>query len=911
MRRMLSRARTFWRGLRHPAQLDADMDDEMRFHVEMETERRIQQGLDPAEARRQAAIAFGGIEKYRGAGRDVLGLTWLRGLSTDTRLGVRMLRKHPGLTVVAVFGLSLAIGAGAGYLEFTRDLMHGRLPFPDGDRIVGIQNWDQQSGDPEHRTTFEFVNWRGRLASIEDLGAYRALNRNLIAEDGRAEPVRGVEISASAFHIAGIPPLHGRPLVPDDERAGAAPVVVLGYDVWIGRFDSDPSVVGRTIKLDQAHHTVVGVMPPDFGFPVSHSLWVPLRLGDTAPPRRAGAPLRVFGKLAPGITATQAQAELTAIALRTAEAFPDTHTHIRPVVKLYVQSLWSAVEDSEIQTIVFYAANLFFVGLLVVCGANIATLVFARTATREAEISVRTALGASRARLAGQLFAEALVLTSMAAAIGLAVAYFGLLWVKQVVAEGQGRRTWFWWNDQLSPETFAYAALLAIVAALMIGVVPALKATGPRVQDRLKHATGGSMPGLKFGGIWTGVIVSQVALTVIFLAVTGTLGWGLFFQNAGDRDLTFRADRYVVLRLNMDREVPNGPANDPEDDARFRRQLGGRFDDFARRVTAEPAVRGISYGSRVPGMNHLLLSIEVEGLAVPDEGVIVKTASTGVDLLTTFNATVVAGRAFTEADLAPGREVAVVDQSFVRHVLGGGNAVGRRYRKAASREQAAENGAEAGPWVEIVGVVGDLTSETHKKASDAVVYRPTPADKTSPLYVAVHVAGDTTPVMWRLRVLGAEVDPSLRLEEVQTLDELKVADRVAIDFFLRLLGGVGFVALVLATAGVYALMAFTVSRRTTEIGIRLALGASSRRIVMTTFSRALLQVGLGVVVGSVPAVAIVASLGPEVAVSASATTTAGICTAAAGVVAVVTLLACYVPARRALRIQPTDALKAT
>ncbi|MDP2055515.1 MAG: ABC transporter permease [Acidobacteriota bacterium] len=907
MRQLFSRARILWRGLRRPAQLDADMRDEMRFHIEMETERRIQQGLDPAEARRQAAIAFGGIEKYRGAGRDVLGVTWLRGLSTDTRLGVRMLMKHPGLTLVAVFALSLAIGAGAGYLEFTRDLMHGRLPFPDGDRIVGIQNWDQQSGDPEHRATFEFVSWRGRLASIEDLGAYRALNRNLIAEDGRAEPVRGVEISASAFHIAGVPPLHGRPLVPDDERAGAAPVVVLGYDVWTGRFGSDPSVVGRAVKLDQAHHTVVGVMPPGFGFPISHSLWVPLQLGNTAPPGRSGAPLRIFGKLAAGYGTAQAQAELTAIALQAANAFPETQTHIRPVVKLYVQSLWSAVEDSEIQTIVFYAANLFFVGLLVVCGANIATLVFARTATREAEISVRTALGASRARIAGQLFAEALVLTSMAAVIGLAVAYFGLLWVMQVVAEGQGQRTWFWWNDQLSPETFAYAALLAIVAAVMIGVVPALKATGPRVQDRLKHATGGSAPGLKFGGIWTGVIVSQVALTVVFLAVTGTLGWGLFFQNAGDRELTFRADQYVVMRLNMDRELPNGPATDPEEDARFRRRLGARYDDFARRATAEPAVRGISYGSRVPGMNHLSLPIEVEGLAVPDEGVIVKTAATGVRLLTTFNATVVAGRAFTEADLAPGREVAVVDQSFVRHVLGGGNAVGRRYRKAAGRE----HGAEAGPWVEIVGVVGDLTSETHKKASDAVVYRPTPADATYPLYVAVHVAGDTTPVMWRLRVLGAEVDPSLRLDEVQTLDQLKVADRVAIDFFLRLLGGIGLVALVLATAGVYALMAFTVSRRTTEIGIRLALGASSGRIVMTTFSRALAQVGLGVLVGSVPAVAIAASLGPEVAVSASATTTAVICITAAGVVAVVTLLACYVPARRALGIQPTDALKAT
>lgn len=920
MRQLLSRARILWRGLRRPAQLDADMGDEMRFHIEMESQRQIQRGVDPIEARRLAAVAFGGVEKYRGAGRDVLGLTWLRGLSTDTRLGFRMLIKHPGLTVVAVFALSLAIGAGAAYLEFTRDLMHGRLPFPGGDRIVGILNWDQQSGDPEHRAAFEFVNWRGRLSSLEDLGAYRALNRNLIADDGRAEPVRGVEISASAFHIAGVPPLHGRPLVPDDERTGAAPVVVIGYDVWTGRFGSDPSIVGRSVKLDHAPHTVVGVMPSGFAFPISHSLWVPLRLTDADSARRAGAPVRIFGKLAPGVGTAQAQAELTAIALQTAAAFPDTHAHIRPVVKPYAQSLWAAMEDSEIQTIVFHAANLFFIGLLVVCGANIATLVFARTATREPEISVRTALGASRARIAGQLFAEALVLSSVAAALGLGVAYYALLWVKQVVAEGMGQRIWFWWNDRLSPETFVYAGLLAIISALMIGVVPALKATGPRVQDGLKRATGSSAAGLKFGGVWTVVIVSQVALTVVFLAVTGTLGWGLYFQNAGDRKLTFPADQYLVMRLNVDHEAST-PAGSLDDEALYRRRLRTLYDDFARRLAAEPTVIGVTYGTRLPGMNHFMLPIEVDGLAgpaVPDEGVFVRTAATAVNLLPTFNARLIAGRAFTEDDAAPGREVAIVDQTFVRHVLGGGDAIGRRFRKAASAEDdgpgslgAGQAGGVAGPWVEIVGVVRDLTVDTHKKGNDAVVYRPAAADATLPLYAAVHVAGDTVPMMWRLRVIAAEVDPSLRLDELKTLDQVRLADRVAIDFFLRLLAGIGMVALVLATAGVYALTSFTVARRTAEIGIRLALGATAGRIVKAIFARALAQIGLGVLVGCIPAVAIVTSLGPEVAVAANGTSAAITCAVAAATMMTVALLACYVPARRALGIQPTEALKAS
>jgi putative ABC transport system permease protein len=269
-------------GFRKAAELDATMADEMRFHVDMEAERLTRRGVDPQEARRQAAINFGGVHKYRGAALDALGFTWARGLSVDLKLGVRMLTKYPGLTAVALFALSLAIGAGAAYLEFVGDLLHGRLPFPGSDRIVGVQMWDRQTGEPENKATFDFVAWRGSLATIEELGAYRALDRNLITDDGRAEPVRGVEVSAAAFAIARVPPLLGRPLTPDDELGSAGPVVVIGYDVWTDRFGSDLSVIGRRVRMGHGSHTVVGVMPQGFGFPVAHALWAPLRLNDPA-----------------------------------------------------------------------------------------------------------------------------------------------------------------------------------------------------------------------------------------------------------------------------------------------------------------------------------------------------------------------------------------------------------------------------------------------------------------------------------------------------------------------------------------------------------------------------------------------------------------------------------------------------
>ena len=464
MRRLFAALRALWRGLRRPSQVDADMSDEMRFHIDMETERLTRRGLDSDEASRQAAIAFGGVEKYRGAGRDAFGFTWMRGMSVDFKLGVRMLRKYPGLTAVALFALSLAIGAGAAYREFVNDLLHGTLPFADADRIVGIQVWDQESGDPDPKQTANFVAWRDSLRSIEALAAYRALDRNLITEDGRAEPVRGVEISAAAFQIAQVPPLLGRPLQPEDERAGAAPVVVIGYDLWTARLGSDPDVIGKSVRLGKSGYTIVGVMPTNFGLPSRHSLWVPLQLSEGFYPRREGPPTRMFGKLAPGVTISTAQAELTALADRAAADFPATDRLLKPVVLPYVESLWSAVEDSRMQTLVLYSANVLFIALLALCGANIATLVFARTATRDVEISVRTALGASRARIAGQLFAEALVLSSLAAIVGLAIGAYTLRWVKGVVTAGMGSLM-FWWNDRIGLDTVLYAAALAVFAA--------------------------------------------------------------------------------------------------------------------------------------------------------------------------------------------------------------------------------------------------------------------------------------------------------------------------------------------------------------------------------------------------------------------------------------------------------------
>jgi predicted permease len=905
MRSLLAQLRAFWRGVQRPSQLDSEMNDEMRFHLEMETQRLQQRGLSAGEAARQAAVAFGGVEKYRGAGRDALGLTWTRGLSTDLKLGTRMLRKFPGLTAVALFALSLAIGAGAAYLEFVNDLLHGRLPFADADRIVGIQMWDQQTGNPEHRVTAEFASWRSSLRSFEALAAYRRIERTLITPDGHAEPVRAVEITPSAFHIARVPPLLGRPLADDDARPGAPLVVAIGYDLWTARFGSDPAAVGQTVRIGQDRYTVVGVMPQGFGLPTNQSMWMPLYVSETTAARREGPPTRIFGKLAPGMAIGAAQAELDAVAARAAGDFPATHRYLNPVVKPYVESLWSAVEDSTMQTAVLYAANVFFIGLLALCGANIATLVFARTATRETEISVRTALGASRARIAGQLFAEALVLSALAAGIGLTVGAYALQWVKSVVSAGMGP-IMFWWNDRLAPATILYAALLAVLAAIIIGVVPALKATGPRVQERLKQSTGATSSGLKFGGVWTGVIVTQVAVTVVFLAIVGILGWSAYVTGGGKRRQNFPADQYVAARLILDRTADRPAGSTPEELADDQRQLRSTYAELSRRLEGDPAILGVTYGKRLPGMNAEFLQMDVNDLPPPSgqKAHDIRTTTVAPNYFETFNAPIISGRAFSMGDLAPGRNVAIVDRTFVTRVFNGRDAVGRQVRLAAGEA------VGAGPWIEIVGVVADLTDDTNKKPGEAMLYFTAAPETLRPFYVGVRARTTTAAAMSRLRIIAGEVDPTLRLSEVVPLDQISEYDRVALDFFARLMGGISIVALILATAGVYALMAFTVSRRTAEIGIRVALGANPGRIVMATFSRAFSKIVIGLLAGAVPAAAIAVALGPEVSPSSGASVTMATCLFATLTVAAVTMVACVVPARRALRIQPADALKA-
>ena len=907
----------------------SEVDEELEFHLEARSREYMAQGLTPEAAREAARARMGDLEGARGecaallaanrrteARRQWMMVSWL-----DFKLGFRMLVKYPGLTVVGGLAMAFALWVGAGTFEFVRQVVHPALPLDDGGRVVGILVMDAEAGGLERRLAADFVRWRGGLETIDHLGAFRTLERNLVTGDGTGvgEPVEVAEMTASGFEVARVAPELGRTLVPDDEAPGAPPVVVLGHEVWERRFGADPGIVGTQVRLGATPATVVGVMPAGFAFPVSQSLWMPLRRDALEHEPREGPGLFIFGRLVPGARLAEAESELTTLGQRAAAAFPETHEHLRPRVLPYARSILYLPGPAVLG---LGSVNLFILVLIVLISGNVALLMFARAATREGELLVRNALGASRGRIVGQLFVEALVLGTAAATLGLAAAGFGLRWMYgTLIAEVGGTNLPFWFSPSLSTGTVVYSLFLTLAAAAVAGVVPALKVTRPDVEARLRQVGAGG-GGPRFGGIWTAVIVAQIAITVLF----PLFGYMVFQDTRKIRtmEVNFPEEQYLSVRLELDRDAPAaGPlrtlsdelagTRDTADDdgdafaARYRAAAA----ELVERMESRPGVLGVTFADRLPRMYHPHRLIEIdEGGAAPMRpewpGYRVSNVSVAVDYFDELQVDIIAGRDFHSGDLAPNARSVVVNESFVQLVLGGRNPLGRHLRYMY-RENEGEADPESEPWYEIVGVVPDMGlawSSFDTKA--AGIYHPVPAGGVYPAHLAIHASGGTREIGQELRAVATAVDPALRLYDVIPLDEVDASELRFYSFWFWLLVLVSGVAITLSLAGIYAVMSFAVARRTREIGIRVALGASRRRVLAAVFRRPLIQIGLGLGAGAVLIVAIAELSGGDILsprqlafLAAYMTTMTAIC-----------LTACVIPTRRALGVEPSDALRA-
>ena len=820
----------------------------------------------------------------------------------DYKLGLRMLLKYPGLTVAGGLALAIAIAIGAGWYDFVGKVLLPTIPLPEGDRVVLLETRNVLSNELEPRVARDFLEWRRELRTIEDLGAFRLggrsetgnvtkLGRNLIVGAGAPERIQLAEITAAAFRASRVAPLLGRGLLDSDDVPGAPGVVVLGFEVWQRSLGARQDVIGSEVKLGESPATVVGVMPEGFGYPFNHDAWTPLSLRASYGPLEGGA-ISVIGRLAPGVTRAQADAEVRALGERTAAALPATHEHLRSRVNPLGEP---GDDDGEVNVSDLAQLALTNLPSLLVLGIaclSVGTLVYARTATREGEIALRSALGASRGRIVAQLFVETLVLASLAAGIGLMAADRALTWGIEGAYADEGGPP-FWVIPGLAGSTILYAGGLAIVCAAMLSILPALRVTQARVQTHLANlGTAGAT--LRFGRLWTGVMIAQVALTAIGIPVAME---GVSLETRLDAiRATFPRREYVAARIDVD------PPFDAEATAAFEERRARMFAEFERRVAQEPGVLAVTFADRAPGATRArsrIADIESSPGAGPEFDYGFLTSAVGPGFFEVFDRPIVAGRGFNGGDRSPAARAVIVNEAFVRGFRlrgGSGSPVGARLRYSA--ESAA---SPTEPWLEIVGVVRDLGLDPDDKGEERpFVFHAASSETVTPLVMSVRVRGNPAPLVARLPVIATAVDAGLSVQEAQSLDQWR--SRQAINF-AAVLGAVTSLVLFLSALGIFSLLSVSVSRRTREIGLRAALGADPRHVLIEILSRALVLMGTGIATGGAFLLLLTAAWEEDVALYA------GWLGITCAVMCAVGAIACIEPARRALRISPTDALR--
>ena len=616
----------------------------------------------------------------------------------DWKLGARMLLKHPGISLVGGLALATVIAVGAGFFHMARIHFDPDLKLAEHERIVRLDRFDVGGQDQWPVTMPEVLAWRGALTEVVELSAYRTVERNLIATLGESEtavdvPVVVAEITPSAFLLTRLPPARGRGLTEADAHPDALPVVVLEWGLWQKRLGADPGIVGQEVRLGRETYTVVGVMPEGFVFPRYHEAWIPL-------PAERDVPgwVQAFGRLAPGATLESAQAELSAVATRTfADVASDDERYTGvPADLMQARVIGYADPDpASGDALGIIMASFMVLLALVAVAANVATLVFARTAMRESEIVVRTALGASRARVVAQLFVESLVLALVAAGVGLV----GLNVVLEVLARPDTERLPYWTRAPLDLPTLLFSVGFAALGAGLVALLPALKSTGAGVQERLRSMGAGGTS-LRFGGVWSVIIVMQVAITVACLPFGVDAAHGTLVELG--QQSQFHAESYLSFRLEVDPDA-SGVGPDAAQNDRYRMQMANSYTQLERSLSAEATVADVTFGDALPGMGRPWALYEPNQAAADSaagRNWSAQYSSVATDYFEVFGAPIVAGRGFNEGDIGAANRPVIVNEAFARTL--GGNVIGSLLRLAAPE------GAEPGDWYEIVGVVGNV-----------------------------------------------------------------------------------------------------------------------------------------------------------------------------------------------------------
>jgi putative ABC transport system permease protein len=806
-------------------------------------------------------------------------------LIKDIRYGVRGLLRHPGFTAIVVVTLALGIGASTAIFSVVDTVLLRRLPYRTADRIVAIQELDP-SGKRIQVTSANFLDWRAQSTVFEHLAAIRTTTTNLALSD-HSERIDFAQTSANFFDVFGITPQHGRLFISRDEEAGHEPVVVLSDTLWRRRYGADPATVGKQIALDGRNYTVIGIAPTGFQYPDKTEIWLPpLRLvpemndrQDVTQTRGMGY-LAAVGLLKSGVSVQQAATEMETITTRLRQQYPDTNNRrFNRVVSLHEHLIG---DTSKVLWLLLGAVT--FV-LLIGC-ANVANLLLASAAPRQKEMAIRAALGASRWRVMRQLFTESTILALAGGAVGLLVAVWGLAAITKLLPADFPRLN----EIQIDWRVLAFTFGASVLTGILFGLAPALQISRPDVQEAIRETGRGTSSSRRQTRFRQALIVVEVALSVVLLA-----GAGLLFRsfihlqsvNAG-----FVSQQVLTARLS-----PSGTNFTTDAD------YINFYNRVMERISGVPGVQDVGMINTLPLAKGPTLALRVEGRPVttPDKwpGANYRTVSS--NYFRAMSIPVVQGRAFTQQDNEGAPLALMINQELAQRVFPGEDPVGKRVNFGRVDEN------RQPVWFEIVGVAANVRSLELREEPTSEVYFSLLQNPFAGMSLVIRSNVEPGGLSGSLRQIVAEVDKSVPVSNVQTMDHLVSESITQPRFNLFLLALFSTVAMLLSAAGIYGVTAYAVTQRTHELGIRLALGAQVGDVLKMILGQGMAVIGVGLVLGLLSAFALMRLLrsllfgvGENDPITFVAITL---------MLLLVALLACYIPARRATKVDPLEALR--
>jgi putative ABC transport system permease protein len=875
---------------------ERDLEEEIRSHLEMQVEENMRQGMSSEEARRAALRKFGGVVHVKEAYRDRLSLPAVETAFQDLRYGLRMLRRNPGFTFVAVLTLALGIGANTAIFSVVNAVLLRPLPYDEADRLVFLTERSPWSEDLTLSYP-DFADWRAQNHVFEYIGVYNYNGYNLTGS-GEPERLRAGRASADLFSALRVRAALGRIFTNEEDKPGAPGVVVLSHGLWQRRFGGNPNILNQSLTLNDHPYTVVGVLPPDFRFEERNEIWVPVEANISAGVLR-GRDLHPFlrgvARLEAGVTLEQARAEMDAIAARLAQRYPinkNVEARITPLLENYVHNVRRALW-------VLLGAVAFV--LLIAC-ANVANLMLARATAREREMAVRVALGASRWRVIRQLLTESLLLAVVGGALGLLLAKWGVKVILTFSANSLPRSS----EIGLDTRVLVFTVAISVLTGIVFGLAPALQAIRADVQESLKETarstTGGRHRLRQF------LVVAEVALTLVLL-----IGAGLLIRSF-----------YRLQQVNpgfIDEHVLSFRVSLPVQKYAHENQWLNFYQQVIEKLRAVPGVKEVGIASRVPmDGNNNANAFRVVGQPPfpPGQMQSMQVCFVSPDYFRTMRIPLLRGRYFTEQDnrshlseeqlrgldrgdrLSLGRKTVIVDEEFARRHWPNQDPVGKQILWGAG-------GGDDSPLT-VIGVVGRVKLDSPQEPIGAVQGYFAFLEYPQPVMsFVVKTTLEPERMIAPAREQVQAVDASQPIFDIKTLTQLRAAAIAPQRFNLLLLGMFAAVALALAVVGIYGVMSYAVTQRTHELGIRMALGAQSHDVLRLVIGQGMKLALIGVALGVGGALALTQLLKTLLFDVSPADPMAFVSIAL--LLTIVALIACYIPARRATKVDPMSALR--